>query len=144
MKVSGRKFCGECAQDLPVEMFRRDGSRKDGFGRKCKLCDAARDRNPTEARRLSHRIRQKRYSARFPQKIAAQQALIRAVSAGKLTRQPCEVCGEPETHGHHDDYNKPLTVRWLCQPHHVQAHTGKLPATKTAPESTPTDERIPA
>ena len=36
--------------------------------------------------------------------------------------EPCEVCGIPESHAHHDDYSRPLDVRWLCEKHHKQLH----------------------
>lgn len=48
----------------------------------------------------------------------------RAIESGRLTRQPCEVCGVSPTHAHHDDYSKPLEVRWLC-PHHHREHHAK-------------------
>ncbi len=45
---------------------------------------------------------------------------------GKITRQPCEVCGTAENvEAHHDDYSKPLQVRWLCRAHHNQHHVEK-------------------
>lgn len=40
---------------------------------------------------------------------------------GKLTRRPCEVCGEA-AQMHHEDYSKPLSVRWLCRAHHLELH----------------------
>jgi hypothetical protein len=40
----------------------------------------------------------------------------------KLTPKPCEVCGALPTHAHHDDYSRPLEVRWLCPLHHRQEH----------------------
>jgi len=43
-------------------------------------------------------------------------------ATGRLKRQPCEVCGYLDVHGHHDDYDKPLQVRWLCAEHHREAH----------------------
>jgi hypothetical protein len=56
-----------------------------------------------------------------PEKVRAPQALRRAVKRGEIKRQPCEVCGNPRSQGHHDDYSKPLEVRWLCSLHHYQA-----------------------
>ena len=38
-----------------------------------------------------------------------------------LERQPCEVCGA-KAEAHHDDYDKPLEVRWLCFKHHREWH----------------------
>lgn len=52
----------------------------------------------------------------------ASQMLRDAVRQGKIKRQPCEVCNEPEAQGHHDDYSKPLEVRWLCARHHRENH----------------------
>lgn len=46
-----------------------------------------------------------------------------ALRDNKLERLPCEVCGTTtRVHGHHDDYAKPLDVRWLCAAHHRQWH----------------------
>lgn len=44
-----------------------------------------------------------------------------AIKKGVLIPKPCEACGE-EAVGHHDDYNKPLEVRWLCKLHHYEWH----------------------
>ena len=38
--------------------------------------------------------------------------------------QPCEVCGQLETERHHEDYSKPLEIKWLCSRHHKQVHFG--------------------
>ncbi len=42
--------------------------------------------------------------------------------AGLIQREPCEVCGSPEVDAHHEDYDQPLRVRWLCRRHHWQEH----------------------
>jgi ribosomal protein S27AE len=49
-----------------------------------------------------------------------------AISYGRLKRSPtCEQCGRTtRTQGHHDDYAKPLDVRWLCSSCHVRLHAG--------------------
>lgn len=41
---------------------------------------------------------------------------------GKLIKQPCERCGDPDSQMHHDDYSLPLDVRWLCRPCHLKLH----------------------
>lgn len=38
---------------------------------------------------------------------------------GKLIPKPCEVCGSLKVEKHHDDYSKPLEVRWFCREHHL-------------------------
>jgi hypothetical protein len=46
-----------------------------------------------------------------------------AVWAGLLKRLPCEVCGNPDSHGHHHngyDQAHAVDVRWLCEKHHKQ------------------------
>ena len=52
----------------------------------------------------------------------AQGSLQRAVKRGIIIRKPCEICGIKKVHGHHEDYSKPLKVRWLCVKHHRREH----------------------
>lgn len=59
---------------------------------------------------------------RHPERVAARNAVASAVKGGRLIRQPCEVCGAAKVEGHHDDYSKPLAVRWLCPTHHDEHH----------------------
>lgn len=44
-----------------------------------------------------------------------------ALRLGKLSIKSCEVCGK-KAQAHHDDYLKPLDVRWLCRSHHMKHH----------------------
>jgi hypothetical protein len=55
---------------------------------------------------------------------SSRQVFARAVNSGALLRQPCQVCGNSESEGHHPDYRLPLAVDWLCRKHHREAHTG--------------------
>jgi len=41
---------------------------------------------------------------------------------GRILREDCEVCGKPGEEMHHDDYTRPLFVRWFCREHHVDLH----------------------
>lgn len=54
----------------------------------------------------------------------ARKKVLRAIKSGKLIRPSvCEVCGaETFCEAHHDDYNKPLEVKWLCKTCHENMH----------------------
>jgi hypothetical protein len=56
-------------------------------------------------------------------KNAAHAAVQTAIRDGRLVSGPCEVCDTTENIcAHHDDYEKPLDVRWLCREHHADLH----------------------
>ena len=65
---------------------------------------------------------EKNSKKRYPEKQYARGLLQKAVSLGKIIRQNCEICNDPKSQGHHDDYFKPLEVRWLCRIHHAEIH----------------------
>lgn len=56
---------------------------------------------------------------------AAQVILGNAVKYGKVSKQPCWVCGG-KAEAHHPDYDRPLDVVWLCPEHHKKAHAAVL------------------
>jgi hypothetical protein len=64
----------------------------------------------------------RKHPARYQAHLAVQQALNR----GDLVKGACEVCGtnEGRIDAHHDRYDRPLAVRWLCRMHHVRLHAG--------------------
>jgi len=45
---------------------------------------------------------------------------------GKLTKNPCVVCGDSDVIAHHEHYDKPGDVIWLCDGHHKRYHDGKI------------------
>jgi hypothetical protein len=69
------------------------------------------------------RKQDKEYYNANPLKNKAWSAFWNAKKYGKITAQPCEVCGtNNRIEGHHPDYNKPLDVIWLCVKHHREVH----------------------
>ena len=79
--------------------------------------------------RHPERIAEYERSGRRPKRIVdpeqkrAWNALTSAVRYGEIRRGPCEVCGtEEKVEAHHDDYSRPLDVRWLCRDHHEELH----------------------
>lgn len=53
-----------------------------------------------------------------------------AIKQGRLVKKPCEICGEKIAEAHHDDYSKPLDVRWLCKKCHAKWHMNNKPIKK--------------
>ncbi len=60
-----------------------------------------------------------------PAKPKAHALLNSAIKHGEIQRGVCEMCKEVKTEGHHDNYFKPLEVRWLCKTHHRAVHPRK-------------------
>lgn len=81
----------------------------------------------------------RRQMEKHPERELARRLVHQAVASGKLVRQPCEVCQATPAEGHHDDYSKPLEVRWLCSPHHDEHHARerKLARIKRVEEKRP-------
>ena len=45
------------------------------------------------------------------------------IKKGLVKRQNCEICSSDiNVEAHHDDYARPLDVRWLCRVHHDEHH----------------------
>ena len=79
----------------------------------------------TSAGRESHRRahRKQRNKPGWKLKSKAYNMVKRSVDSGNMARLPCEVCGSINNiQGHHDDYDKPLSVIWLCSQHHAERH----------------------
>lgn len=74
----------------------------------------------------THARAERKYASRHPDRLGAHTAVGNAVQTGRLKREPCEVCGAEPADGHHDDYAKPLEVRWLCPVCHSKLHRGEL------------------
>lgn len=122
------EVCGKSFDALPNEVKR-------GGGRACSMhCagklagpqDVSGASNPNWKGGISAGGKSERYANKHPEKHQAHRLMTSAIRRGELIRGPCEVCGEAKTDGHHDDYSKPLSVRWLCRTHHIEAHYGRF------------------
>lgn len=66
---------------------------------------------------------QEKWRAENPQKVWAQRALRSAEKAGLVQKQPCKICGDPDSEAHHADYARPMDVDWYCRRHHRAEHS---------------------
>jgi hypothetical protein len=51
-----------------------------------------------------------------------------SIRRNQIQRKCCEECGSPNAHAHHENYDRPLDVRWLCEQHHRLIHGERLAA----------------
>lgn len=148
--------CKKCSQEKPVAQFAKDKRKPMGVTKVCVDCSReykrewargseshkAKKREYRIAHRGMHATASKRYRAKNPEKVylsmkgwqsrntekrTAHITVGNAVRDGKLKKGHCEICGCEETEAHHDDYSKPLQVRWLCHRHHISCEHVKNP-----------------
>jgi ribosomal protein S27AE len=81
--------------------------------------------NPVESRYCA-RIYSQKYREKNLLKCRARNEVRKALRKGILKKELCEICGNPIVEAHHDDYNKPLDVRWLCEDCHDDIHAGRI------------------
>lgn len=74
-----------------------------------------------------YKARRRDYERRYKQqnigKLRAKWKVAYAIKRGVFSKGVCEVCGTNKVDAHHDDYARPLDVRWLCHEHHMQQTT---------------------
>jgi len=130
------KTCKKCENRKELDEFYKHPQMKDGRLNICKECkkkDSINYRNDNiEKVRAYDRKRGNRQDSSYlksyrkanPEKYKAHNIVNNALRDGKLEKKGCEICGVlKKVHAHHDDYTKPLEVRWLCPKHHRQHHT---------------------
>lgn len=91
--------------------------------------EARREYQRTDRGQEAHVRANKAYRKRSPTKAKAHTVASNALRDGKLIRaEACEKCGSSEKiEGHHDDYSKPLDVKWLCEQCHKEWHKFNVP-----------------
>lgn len=95
----------------------------------CNRCraDKARYQKTPKGRAVHNKAKYKWRKTRHGQELfKAHLKVYGAVKRGVLQKQPCEVCSDSKAQAHHDDYNKPLDVKWLCVFHHRELHNARL------------------
>ena len=83
----------------------------------------------TEAGKRTKKRAMDAYKKRYPMIYASHIVTNNAMRDGKLSQASnCSICKSTEKiEGHHDDYTKPLAVRWLCEQCHKEWHRHNKP-----------------
>jgi ribosomal protein S27AE len=133
------KTCFKCNTVKPLSEFYKHPRMADGHVNKCKECN----KNDSTANRNKNLEKVREYDrtrGKEPERIKAATEIVRAwraedsrrtlahsivakaIRKGTLVRQPCVRCAEAKSLAHHEDYDHPLVVMWLCQACHKQRH----------------------
>jgi len=134
------KECKTCGEIHALNNFYKQKSMADGHINFCKSCRKAsvtKNRNENieryraydrerDDRRPSLEHRRKYNLGRikaYPKQYKSQRAAARAIRSGEIKKLPCQECSsEYRIQAHHNDYNHPLSVRWLCSICHSLWH----------------------
>lgn len=130
------KKCFKCGEVKTLSDFYKHKAMGDGHLNKCKECtkEDVRERRRTNPKVQEYdRLRgnrqdpdyQKQYRKRYPNKYKAHRLINNGIRDGKISsKNSCEECfSEFSVEAHHDDYSKPLDVRWLCALCHKRWHS---------------------
>lgn len=130
-------YCNECKREKnrikSIEEGRRERNTP-GLGRKttCSICGKEKEENYLNesccqaCKMIRKKLSRSRHSEEQILKENVRRLTWKCIAEGKLIRLPCEVCGtEDDVQAHHDDYYKPLDVRWLCRKHHREHHNNE-------------------
>lgn len=134
------KRCFKCKEMKTACEFYAHSEMADGTLNKCKTCtkrdvaenyrknihqyvayEKERFQRPERKQKLKEYQTNRRRNS--PMKARANHKTSWAISSGKITKEPCNVCGTTnKVEAHHEDYSKPLAITWLCRKHHLEVH----------------------
>ena len=123
------KTCARCGEKKDESGFHKKKAATDGLSSWCRQCKSTSD--VERQRKKLAGMTGEELALRGKQK-AAHRAVARAVKNGSLLKpDSCSLCGvvKPfkEIHGHHEDYDKPLCVVWICRTCHLEDHGEAVP-----------------
>lgn len=149
-----QKVCFKCGRTLDLSEFYKHPQMADGHLNKCKSC-AQKDSMKNRAQKIEYYREYDKKRARMPQRIKAQkeynkteagkkaiynsvknyrakhpdrQKIYRDCEKTLVNPHICSQCGGTVmVEAHHDDYNKPFEVRWLCRICHRRWHKTHKP-----------------
>lgn len=108
--------CHQCGKEHSIKPSHIDRSEYKFCSKKCFAffrSNLPKERQPRFGTGHSPEERKKRIKARG--------ILNHYLRDNRVQRPKCEICNEI-AEAHHDDYDKPLDVKWLCRKHHRQYH----------------------
>ena len=142
-RIDSKKKCRQCKEIKPTSDFFKRKKSLDGLKSHCKVCDrkyvakyyykniekrksdSAKYNRVNMSKIIERNLKDK---VKNPHKWKARQDLRNAVKQGKIIKPiDCEMSDISSAcfgrlQAHHENYNKPLKVKWLCLKHHKYIH----------------------
>lgn len=136
------KTCNKCNVTQNNMFFNKHKTGKHGTRPYCKSCERYVQRDKRQRNIASWKLKDKKYYTQHrekilarrsqyyknnKQKIRAHEQVKKALYNGTIERSVyCEHCHNVQSQvAHHEDYNFPLVVVWLCYRCHMILHHGK-------------------
>jgi len=116
------KTCSKCKLTKELDEFSIKNQAKDGLNYQCRSCCNKRTREYLKEKRTYQPTAI--WDKLNPDKRRTHQKVHKAVKSGTLEKpECCEACDNTTNIvGHHEDYDKPLEVLWLCRRCHGMLH----------------------
>jgi hypothetical protein len=138
-KCQMEKKCTRCGEIKSTDEFYKVKNRPNGTGicSHCKKCQnimtaewERKNRKQNYDRHQRYRIAHmklysnsvKQWRIRNKNKLMAHRIVRNAIRRKDLIRGSCSICGLPNAHAHHESYEEPLKITWLCRKHHLMRH----------------------
>ena len=142
-----RKKCSKCGEVKHLSGYNKSSRSKNGRLSICRACQSRANHEYHKKHRHCRNVNRKKAAAwqgayyrrhaseicasrqehrsPHPERAKAVAAVEYALRRGRISKGVCEVHGaacSDIAEAHHDDYTKPLTVRWLCRSAHMLLH----------------------
>lgn len=130
-----KKTCCICKKEKEIEMFCKDKREDDGKSTTCRQCCAEyRSLNKDKISKYQNEYRKNhkeeirknlnKYKENNKRKLCVHSMVRYYIDNGLMIRSEyCQDCGVMcKTEGHHENYNEPKNVLWLCRKCHKIRH----------------------
>lgn len=117
-------LCQTCRRMLSSDSFNKNRLKpwRNNLSSMCRKCMSAyHKRTRAQGARKDRKEYNRLYTEKNRKMINAQRMVYYHIKVGHIKRKPCVNCGK-KAHAHHNDYNYPLDIMWLCSHHHAMLH----------------------
>jgi hypothetical protein len=133
------KVCNKCGIERPLDYFAKEKRYIGGRHHICRICHREHRRKSDNKHRAKRQAAKKIYIAEVGyfnlgdnrKKANCRHYFSVFKRKHNIPKEPCYCCGEERTQAHHENYEYPLQVVWLCTKCHNKVHYDGLKVPKS-------------